>query len=199
MTVVLDGAHNANSLERRFAEARHEISVARSSGVFDAFVTNDPAGGGSHLPDVTVVTPVHDDAGATTFATDVNSRVRRVPEIVDFRVQGNDKYKWFWKRQLLRGDAQGRTTCSKGPAAAACVSCGMRMHVLCECAFRKAYGAGNLVSHEFKPERARSCCLSSSLGESGGNFGNSSFGTSSGGGCGQARSFGGSGSGMRPE
>jgi len=81
---------------------------------------------------------VHDDAGATTFATDVNSRVRRVPEIVDFRVQGNDKYKWFWKRQLLRGDAQGRTTCSKGPAAAACVSCGMRMHVLCECAFRKA-------------------------------------------------------------
>ena len=33
----------------------------------DAFVTNDPAGGGSHLPDVTVVTPVHDDAGDLRF------------------------------------------------------------------------------------------------------------------------------------
>lgn len=33
----------------------------------DAFVTNDPAGGGSHLPDITVVTPVHDGAGALRF------------------------------------------------------------------------------------------------------------------------------------
>ena len=31
------------------------------------FVTNDPAGGGSHLPDITVVTPVHDNAGALRF------------------------------------------------------------------------------------------------------------------------------------
>jgi 5-oxoprolinase (ATP-hydrolysing) len=31
------------------------------------FVTNDPAGGGSHLPDITVVTPVHDSAGALRF------------------------------------------------------------------------------------------------------------------------------------
>jgi 5-oxoprolinase (ATP-hydrolysing) len=31
------------------------------------FVTNDPAGGGSHLPDITVVTPVHDDADALRF------------------------------------------------------------------------------------------------------------------------------------
>ena len=31
------------------------------------FVTNDPAGGGSHLPDITVVTPVHDAAGALRF------------------------------------------------------------------------------------------------------------------------------------
>jgi len=29
----------------------------------DVFVTNDPYGGGSHLPDVTVITPVFDDAG----------------------------------------------------------------------------------------------------------------------------------------
>ncbi|RLB60431.1 MAG: 5-oxoprolinase [Deltaproteobacteria bacterium] len=33
----------------------------------DAFVTNDPAGGGSHLPDITVVTPVHDDNGQLRF------------------------------------------------------------------------------------------------------------------------------------
>ena len=35
----------------------------------DVFVTNDPAGGGSHLPDVTVVTPVHDDKGIIRFFT----------------------------------------------------------------------------------------------------------------------------------
>lgn len=33
----------------------------------DVFATNDPAAGGSHLPDITVVTPVHDDAGAVRF------------------------------------------------------------------------------------------------------------------------------------
>ena len=33
----------------------------------DAFVTNDPGGGGSHLPDVTVVTPVHDAQGSLRF------------------------------------------------------------------------------------------------------------------------------------
>jgi 5-oxoprolinase (ATP-hydrolysing) len=33
----------------------------------DVFVTNDPAMGGSHLPDITVVTPVHDAAGHVVF------------------------------------------------------------------------------------------------------------------------------------
>jgi 5-oxoprolinase (ATP-hydrolysing) len=33
----------------------------------DVFATNDPAQGGSHLPDVTVVTPVHDSAGILRF------------------------------------------------------------------------------------------------------------------------------------
>ncbi|HEX6242384.1 MAG TPA: hydantoinase B/oxoprolinase family protein [Polyangiales bacterium] len=33
----------------------------------DVFVTNDPACGGSHLPDVTVVSPVHDQQGALRF------------------------------------------------------------------------------------------------------------------------------------
>jgi 5-oxoprolinase (ATP-hydrolysing) len=34
----------------------------------DVFVTNDPAAGGSHLPDITVVTPLHDASGALRFA-----------------------------------------------------------------------------------------------------------------------------------
>ncbi|MCZ6807021.1 MAG: hydantoinase B/oxoprolinase family protein [Deltaproteobacteria bacterium] len=33
----------------------------------DVYVTNDPAAGGSHLPDITVVTPVHDEAGRLQF------------------------------------------------------------------------------------------------------------------------------------
>jgi 5-oxoprolinase (ATP-hydrolysing) len=33
----------------------------------DVFVTNDPAGGGSHLPDITVVAPVHDASGQLRF------------------------------------------------------------------------------------------------------------------------------------
>jgi 5-oxoprolinase (ATP-hydrolysing) len=33
----------------------------------EVFVTNDPAAGGSHLPDITVVTPVHDEEGTLRF------------------------------------------------------------------------------------------------------------------------------------
>ncbi len=33
----------------------------------DAYVTNDPAAGGSHLPDITVVSPVHDAQGELRF------------------------------------------------------------------------------------------------------------------------------------
>jgi len=35
----------------------------------DVYVTNDPSAGGSHLPDITVVTPVHDDDGTLRFFT----------------------------------------------------------------------------------------------------------------------------------
>ena len=35
----------------------------------DVFLTNDPYAGGSHLPDLTVVTPVHDAAGRLLFFT----------------------------------------------------------------------------------------------------------------------------------
>jgi 5-oxoprolinase (ATP-hydrolysing) len=34
----------------------------------DVFVTNDPYAGGSHLPDITVVTPVHDESAVLRFA-----------------------------------------------------------------------------------------------------------------------------------
>ena len=34
-----------------------------------AYASNDPAAGGSHLPDITVVAPVHDDAGRLLFFT----------------------------------------------------------------------------------------------------------------------------------
>ncbi len=33
------------------------------------YATNDPDAGGSHLPDITVITPVHDDAGRVSFFT----------------------------------------------------------------------------------------------------------------------------------
>ena len=35
----------------------------------DVFATNDPYAGGSHLPDITVVSPVHDGAGELLFFT----------------------------------------------------------------------------------------------------------------------------------
>jgi 5-oxoprolinase (ATP-hydrolysing) len=35
----------------------------------DVFVTNDPALGGSHLPDITVVSPVHDERGVLRFVS----------------------------------------------------------------------------------------------------------------------------------
>jgi 5-oxoprolinase (ATP-hydrolysing) len=35
----------------------------------DVFVTNDPAGGGSHLPDITMITPVHGAGGELLFFT----------------------------------------------------------------------------------------------------------------------------------
>ena len=35
----------------------------------DVYVTNDPYRGGSHLPDVTVITPVHSESGELRFFT----------------------------------------------------------------------------------------------------------------------------------
>jgi 5-oxoprolinase (ATP-hydrolysing) len=39
------------------------VSLHPGLSAGDAFISNDPALGGSHLPDVTVVAPVHDDGG----------------------------------------------------------------------------------------------------------------------------------------
>jgi hypothetical protein len=95
----------------------------------------------------------------TPMAEDIASRVRLVPEIVDFRVQGTDKPRAFWQRRLLRGDAEGRTACERGPAGESCLGCTRKMHVLCECAFRTRYRAGPLVKSTFVGENARRCCL----------------------------------------
>ena len=41
------------------------------------------------------------------------------------------------------------------PPSQACLGCGRRMHVLCECAFRTVYGAGKLVKSSFEGEKVR--------------------------------------------
>jgi 5-oxoprolinase (ATP-hydrolysing) len=46
---------------------RHIIAANPDLASGDVFATNDPYAGGSHLPDITVVTPVHDAAGKLLF------------------------------------------------------------------------------------------------------------------------------------
>jgi 5-oxoprolinase (ATP-hydrolysing) len=46
---------------------RHVMRALPDLGPGDAVATNDPFRGGSHLPDVTVVTPVHDASGELLF------------------------------------------------------------------------------------------------------------------------------------
>ena len=48
---------------------RHVIAANPDLVPGDVFATNDPYAGGSHLPDVTIVTPVHDTAGKLLFFT----------------------------------------------------------------------------------------------------------------------------------
>jgi 5-oxoprolinase (ATP-hydrolysing) len=48
---------------------RGVLAVHPAPGVGDVYVTNDPAAGGSHLPDITVIAPVHDSDGALRFFT----------------------------------------------------------------------------------------------------------------------------------
>jgi 5-oxoprolinase (ATP-hydrolysing) len=48
---------------------RHTLAANRDLAPGDVFATNDPYAGGSHLPDITVVTPVHSAAGKLLFFT----------------------------------------------------------------------------------------------------------------------------------
>jgi 5-oxoprolinase (ATP-hydrolysing) len=48
---------------------RHILAANPDLAAGDVFATNDPYAGGSHLPDITVVTPVHDAAGKLLFVT----------------------------------------------------------------------------------------------------------------------------------
>ncbi len=48
---------------------RHILAANPDLAPGDVFATNDPYAGGSHLPDITVVTPVHNAAGELLFVT----------------------------------------------------------------------------------------------------------------------------------
>jgi len=48
---------------------RHVVTAHPQPRPGDVYATNDPAAGGSHLPDVTVVTPIHDDRGSLILFT----------------------------------------------------------------------------------------------------------------------------------
>ena len=56
---------------------RHVIAANPDLQPGDVFATNDPYAGGSHLPDITVVTPVHDAAGKLLFFTANRAITRR--------------------------------------------------------------------------------------------------------------------------
>ena len=61
------------TVQRIIADNPEEFGIQRAEGGSNsapsAFVTNDPYRGGSHLPDVTVVTPVRDASGELIFFT----------------------------------------------------------------------------------------------------------------------------------
>ena len=67
--LVANAPHIPVHLGAMGASVRGVIQQHPTCAPGDVFVTNDPAAGGSHLPDVTVVTPVHDDAGGLIFFT----------------------------------------------------------------------------------------------------------------------------------
>ena len=67
--LVANAPHIPVHLGAMGESVRAVIAVHPNPEPGDVFVTNDPAGGGSHLPDITVVTPVHDAAGELRFFT----------------------------------------------------------------------------------------------------------------------------------
>jgi 5-oxoprolinase (ATP-hydrolysing) len=68
--LVVNAPHIPVHLGAMSETVKHVVSANPQISPGDVFVTNDPYCGGSHLPDVTVVTPVHDtDAGRLLFFT----------------------------------------------------------------------------------------------------------------------------------
>ncbi len=68
--LVVNAPHIPVHLGAMGETVKHILSEVGPIAPGDVFVTNDPYRGGSHLPDVTVVTPVHDPrTGALLFAT----------------------------------------------------------------------------------------------------------------------------------
>jgi len=65
--LVANAPHIPVHLGAMGESVRAVLTVHRRAKPGDVFVTNDPAAGGSHLPDITVVTPVHDDRGTLRF------------------------------------------------------------------------------------------------------------------------------------
>lgn len=66
--LVVNAPHIPVHLGSMGATVRYVLS-SMSLGPGDVVVTNDPYHGGSHLPDVTVITPVYDADGALMFVT----------------------------------------------------------------------------------------------------------------------------------
>ncbi|HEV3300247.1 MAG TPA: hydantoinase B/oxoprolinase family protein, partial [Planctomycetaceae bacterium] len=68
--LVVNAPHIPVHLGAMGETVKHILSEVGEISPGDVFVTNDPYRGGSHLPDITVVTPVHDSrTGELLFAT----------------------------------------------------------------------------------------------------------------------------------
>ncbi len=67
--LVVNAPHMPVHLGAMAETVRRVIADNPTMHAGDVFVTNDPYRGGSHLPDITVVTPVHGDQGQILFFT----------------------------------------------------------------------------------------------------------------------------------
>jgi 5-oxoprolinase (ATP-hydrolysing) len=65
--LVANAPHIPVHLGAMGESVRHILERHPDPAPGDVFASNDPAAGGSHLPDITVVTPVHDEHGQLRF------------------------------------------------------------------------------------------------------------------------------------
>ena len=75
--LVVNAPHIPVHLGAMGETVKHILSEVGEISPGDVFVTNDPYRGGSHLPDVTVVTPVHDPRDRRTALRDGQPRPSR--------------------------------------------------------------------------------------------------------------------------